>query len=458
MAGSVPAIPWLDTREAAFEAAFARLERRRALERAEVERVAAEIVEDVRQRGDEALLDAIERYDGYRLRAEELRVPAAQIEAARSRLDPADRDALALAAERIRAFHASHVPGSWSLERPGERLGQEVRALTRVGLYVPAFKAPLASSLLMLAVPAAVAGVRELVLCSPGRELHPAVLEAARLARVERVFRAGGAQAVAALAFGTETIPRVDKIVGPGNAWVQAAKRLVFGEVAIDAEYGPSEVLIVADASASPGFLAADLLAQAEHEEMASVVLVTPEERLARATLDQLAEQLASLPRREIAEISLRERSAIVVSRDIAEAVALANRYAAEHLQLCIEDAEAWLARVEHAGAVFLGHATPVPVGDYVAGPSHVLPTGGTARFFSPLGVEDFQKRMSVIRLEPARLAELGPAVIRLAELEGLHAHARAVARRLEHGGAADRPARPAERRPRSRRGVDGAG
>ena len=431
----------LDTREADFFEAFRSLEERRLESRADVEEVAAAILRDVRQRGDDAVIDAVERYDGYRLTRAQLRVEPDEIEAASAALPAADCDALAFAADRIRSFHAEHVPASWTLERGAELLGQEVRPIGRVALYVPGFKAPLASTVLMLAIPAAVAGVPDLAMATPGLEIHPAILEAARLAGVTRIYRVGGAQAVAALACGTETIQRVDKIVGPGNAWVQAAKRLVFGEVGIDAEAGPSELLIVADAAASPEQVAADLLAQAEHDEMASVVLATPSEGLLRATRAELEKQLEELPRREIAAVALRERSALLWTRDLEEAVDLANRYAPEHLQLMLEDAEAWLPRVENAGAVFLGALNPVPLGDYAAGPSHVLPTGGTARFFSPIGVEDFQKRMSVIRLDAEALAQVGPRVVRLAELEGLHGHARAVELRL--GAMPPRRARP---------------
>jgi histidinol dehydrogenase len=422
----------LDARDPGFPEAFALLENRRLEQRAGVDETVAGIVRDVRERGDAAVLDAIERYDGYRLTQGQLRVTQAEITGAAAVLDPADREALRLAAERIRSFHAERIPQSWQLDRPGERLGQEIRAIGRVAIYVPAFKAPLASSLLMLAIPASVAGVRDLVLASPGQEIHPAILEAARLAGVTQFFRMGGAQAIAALAYGTETVPRVDKIVGPGSVWVQAAKRQVFGQVGIDAEAGPSEVVVVADDAAAPDRVAADLLAQAEHEELASVLLATPSRALAAAVQVEIVEQLADLPRREIATRSLRERSAIVITADLAEALEIANRYAPEHLQLLVAEPERWLPKVENAGAVFLGDSSPVPLGDYVAGPSHVLPTGGTARFFSPIGVEDFQKRMSVIQLDAASLERVAPSIIRLARLEGLDAHARAVERRVK--------------------------
>jgi histidinol dehydrogenase len=373
----------------------------------------------------------MERFDGYRLTPGELAVSEEELATAGSELEPQDREALEVAAERVRTFHASHLPQSWRIERPGELLGQEVRPLARVGIYVPGFKAPLASTVLMTAVPAAVAGVRDLVVASPGRTLHPAILEAARLSGVRRVFRIGGAQAIAALAYGTQTVPAMDKIVGPGNVYVQAAKRLVFGQVAIDADMGPSEVLVIADSTATPAFVAADLLAQAEHEEDASVILVTPDAELAEAVLGEVARQLQSAPRKEIAAASLGRRSLAVVTRDLQEAIDLANRYGAEHLQIMTRESGSLVPRIENAGAIFLGPWTPVPIGDYVAGPSHVLPTGGTARFFSPLGVEDFLKRVSVVGLEKKALEQIAPHAVRLAELEGLFAHARSVSIRL---------------------------
>lgn len=427
----------LDTRDAGFEAAFRALERRRDTSRAELEISVRALVEDVRQRGDAAVLDATERFDGYRLTRDQLRVPEQEISTARERLPSEERDALTLAASRIRAFHRESVPRSWRTRQPGEVLGQEVRALDRVGVYVPAFQAPLASTVLMIAVPASVAGVRELLMCTPGREIHPAVLEAARLAGVHQIFRVGGAQAIAAMALGTETIPKVDKVVGPGRAYTQAAKRVLFGEVGIDSEAGPSEVFIVADATAPAAWLAADLLAQAEHEELASVALASPDAAVIDAVAEELTRQLPGLSRRQVAAQALEARGALIHTRSLDEALDLANRYAAEHLQLMVDRPDAWLPRVEHAGAVFLGAHSPVPMGDYLAGPSHVLPTGGTARFFSPLGVEDFVKRISVIGLDAAAMAKLGPSAARLAEMEGLDAHARAVRRRLGPGGAA---------------------
>ncbi len=433
MSAPAPPIRLIGTDEAGFEAAFSVLEARRELEAADVDRAVAEILEDVRQRGDDAVLDAVERYDGYRLTPETLFAGPEEIEGARAQLEPSVCDALAVAAERIRRFHSANVPQSWRLEDGDELLGQDLLPIGRVALMVPGYP-PLPSTLLMLAIPARVAGVRELCVASSAERHHPAVLEAARLAGIQRVYRMGGAQGVGALAYGTESVSPVDKIMGPGSVYTQAAKRQVSGRVAIDADAGPSEVVIVADDSANPRFVAADLLAQAEHASDASVLLVTPERGLASATLAELGRQLAKTPRREIAEASLAARSLAVVTRDLEEAAVLANRYAGEHLQLAVRDPEHWAGRIDTAGAVFLGSYTTVPFGDYIAGPSHVLPTGGAARFSSPVGVEDFLRRRSLISLGPRSLRKLGPHALRLAELEGLFAHAHAIKLRLEQG------------------------
>ncbi len=427
----------LDTRAADFEREFAALEERREDSRAALEEAVDQILDSIRTRGDAGLLEAIERFDGYALRSDELWLDVEAALAESQRDDPNglgedEREALRIAAERIHRFHAQRVPESWQLDDSGGRLGQLVRPLERVGLYVPAGSAPLASTLLMLAVPARVAGVREVVVASPGARPHPAVLEAARLAGVARILRAGGAHAVGALAFGTASVPRVDKILGPGNDWVQTAKRRVFGQVGIDAEAGPSEVMIVADSAAPADWVVADLLAQAEHDPRSSVVLATPSEELLEQVCGSLEKGLADLPRQAIAREALRGRSALIRTRDLDEAVELANRYAAEHLQLMTAQPEQWLARIEHAGAVFAGNLSSVPAGDYVAGPSHVLPTGRTARFFSVVGVEDFLKRMSWIELSRETLTRVGPHGARLAELEGLEGHARSLRVRLD--------------------------
>lgn len=424
-------IALLDARVPEFAGRFARLENRREHTRAELEERVASVIADVRARGDAAVLDAILRFDGYRLRAEELRVAPAEIAGAEAKLAPDDAAALALAAERVREFHELHVPRSWDEAKVGQRLGQLVRPIAAVGLYVPSGVAPLASTTLMLGIPAAVAGVPNRQMASPGREIHPAVLHAAKLAGITAFYRVGGVQAIAAFAYGTESIPAVDKIVGPGSAYTQEAKRQVFGQVAIDSEAGPSEVLIIADADANSEYVAADLLAQAEHDERASVVLATPSEALARAVATALERQLSSLPRAAIARKALAGHSALVVTRDLEQACEVANRYGAEHLQICTADPERWLPRIENAGAVFLGELSPVPIGDYTAGPSHVLPTGGTARFFSVVSVEDFQRRISRIEIGDPVFERLALAGSRLARLEGLEGHARALEIRL---------------------------
>jgi histidinol dehydrogenase len=313
-------------------------------------------------------------------------------------------------------------------------MGHRVRPLARVGIYVPGGKASYPSTVIMNAVPASVVEVPEIVMATPPERdgsIQPAVLMAARVAGVHRVFKMGGAQAIAALAYGTASVPRVDKIVGPGNAYVQHAKRLVFGEVGIDSEAGPTEVLVVADKSATPAWVASDMLSQAEHEEDASAVLITHVKPLVARVKEQLAKQLDDMPRAKIARESLRKHGVIVLSRDLEHSFELANRYAPEHMVIASDAAETLLKKVANAGTVFLGHYTPVAVGDYLAGPNHVLPTGGTARFFSPLGVDDFLKRTAFVRFEPPKLRELGSDVIRLATLEGFDGHGQSVELRL---------------------------
>ena len=433
---SLPAVQRLDTSVSGFESEFSKLEKRRHSERAALEESVAAILADVRSRGDEGVLAAIERFDGYRTSASELVLTREQLEAGATQLAPENAHALQLAARRVKSFHSQRVPESWSQRADGERLGQLVRPLRRVAIYAPAGNAPLASTVLMLGIPAGVAGVPDLVVSSPGREPYPAMLEAARLVGASHLYRVGGAQAVAALAYGTESIPRVDKIAGPGNAYVQEAKRQVFGEVAIDSEAGPSEVFIVAEADADPALIAADLLAQAEHDVRSGAVLATPSEALARSTREQLEKQLSELPTAPVASQALAAGGALIVTRDLPEALTLANRYAPEHLQLFTSDPDRWLPQIENAGAIFIGPYSPVPLGDYVAGPSHVLPTSGTARFFSVLRVEDFQKTTSLVEFSEAGFRRLAPAAARLARMEGLIAHSRAV--EVRAGGKVD--------------------
>ena len=413
---------------------LARLEARGVEGGARVERQVHAIIRAVRRDGDRALLALTRRFEGVSLRPQGLRVPAADLAAGYRDQPVAVRRDLALAARRIRAFHLRQRERSWSFRDPsGARLGQLIQPLSRVGLYVPGGRAAYPSTVLMTALPARVAGVPEIVAVSPaGRAGHPPIILAAcHVAGVDALYRVGGAQAVAALAYGTATIPRVDKIVGPGNVFVATAKRLVYGQVDIDSIAGPSEVLIVADRTADPDVVAADMLAQAEHDPDAASICVTPDSRVAERVTRALAEQLAALPRRAIAARSLARFGAVVVTASLAEAVALANRLAPEHLELLVRAPRRWVAHIRHAGAVFVGPHTPEAFGDYLAGPNHVLPTGGTARFASPLGVYDFVKRTSLIEAGPRTLARLGPAVARLARLEGLDAHARTIDRRL---------------------------
>jgi histidinol dehydrogenase len=413
---------------------LARLEERGAEAGARVEATVRRILRAVRRDGDRALLTFTRRFDGVALRPASLRVPADDLVAAYRDQPASVRHDLGLAARRIRAFHARQRERSWSFrDASGARLGQLIQPLDRVGVYVPGGRAAYPSTVLMTAVPARVAGVREVVAVSPtGDGGHPPVILAAcHVAGVDALYRVGGAQAVAALAYGTATIPRVDKIVGPGNVYVATAKRLVYGQVDIDAIAGPSEVLIVADGSASPAVIAADMLAQAEHDPQAAAICVTADRRLAARVATALDEQLSTLARRALAERSLARYGAIVVTASLAEAIELANRLAPEHLELLVRTPYRWVPRIRHAGAVFVGPHTPEAFGDYLAGPNHVLPTGGTARFASPLGVYDFMKRTSLVEAGAGTLARLGPAVARLARLEGLDGHARSVDRRL---------------------------
>jgi histidinol dehydrogenase len=419
----------------------------RALERPpgsvdpEVARRVGEIIAAVREQGDAALLDFTRRFDHVTLGAAELAVTAAEYAAAEVAVGAPTLRSLRYAAERIERFHQECAPRSWRMKDDnGSRLGQEVRPLDRVAVYVPGGRAAYPSTVLMTVVPARVAGVREIVLVSPPAadgSMNAAVLAAARIAGVTEAYRVGGAQAVAALAYGTATIRKVDKIVGPGNIYVALAKAQVFGDVGIDMVAGPSEVLVVADDSADAAFVAADLLAQAEHDPMARAVLLTPSAGLRDAVAAELAVQLAALPRREIAGAALASHGALVLTASLDEAVELANGLAPEHLELQVRDPEALLASVRHAGAVFLGRHTPEVVGDYVAGPNHVLPTGGTARFSSALSTEDFVTRLSVIDYSPEGLAEAGPHVGRLSRVEGLDGHGAAAAVRIARAGGA---------------------
>lgn len=426
---------FLDIHDADFDASFAEILARGEETGRQVEAQVLEIIADVRSRGDAALLEYTRRFDRLELDAAGLLVTEAEIDRAFAEVGEAEVSLLRLAVERITRFHEKQKQKSWfDTDEEGILLGQKVTPLERVGIYVPGGKASYPSSVIMNAVPARVAGVAEIVMAvpTPGGELNPHVLVAARLAGVDRIFRMGGAQAVAALAYGTESVPRVDKVTGPGNIYVATAKKLVFGQVGIDMIAGPSEILIVSDGSGNPAHLAADLLSQAEHDELASAVLITTDRSFGERVAAEVELQLAGLDRADIARRSWSDYGAIIVTRDLAEAVEFSNRLAPEHLELAVENPFEILPAIRNAGAIFLGHFTPESAGDYLAGPNHTLPTGGTARFFSPLSVDDFVKKSSLIYFSQGALRRLGNDIVRLAELEGLEAHAESVRIRLK--------------------------
>jgi histidinol dehydrogenase len=424
----------LNTAAAGFEADFNALlgEARETTER--VDQAVSAIIADVRARGDSALLDYTARFDRLTLTPDRLRIAKAEIDAAVAGIAPALMTALDVAATRIESFHRRQLPDDLRIDdEAGLTLGMRWSPLDAVGLYVPGGTAAYPSSVLMNAIPARVARVPRVAMCvpSPDGTLNPLVLAAARRAGVSEIYRIGGAQAIAALAYGTAAIAAVDRIVGPGNAYVAEAKRQVFGRVGIDAIAGPSEVVVLADASNDPRRIAVDLLAQAEHDAVAQAILITDHPAFADAVAVAVTAELPTLPRAAIAGASWQAHGAIIVVRDWDEATALVNRLAPEHLQLMLPDPEAVFARIRHAGAVFLGAWCPEAVGDYIAGPNHVLPTGRTARFASGLSVHDFLKRTTWVAADAAGLANVGPAAIALAEAEGLQAHARSIAMRL---------------------------
>ena len=393
----------------------------------DVSGIVAGIIEDVRKNGDAALLRYAREFDGAELDA--LEVPRERLDGALADLDPALRSVLEEAAENIRSFHRRQVQNGFVVsERNGVVLGQKVTPVDRAGVYIPGGTAPLPSTVLMDCIPAKIAGCPEIVVVSPptcGGDISPAILAAARIAGADRVFRCGGAQAVAALAYGTESVPKADKIVGPGNAFVAEAKRQVFGLVGIDMIAGPSEILVIADANSDARHLAADLLSQAEHDKNACAVLITDSALIARAVAGELEAQLASLPRREIARASLEANGRIILTRDIPEAIRIANALAPEHLELCVDNPFDYLDQVKNAGSIFLGRSCPEAVGDYFAGANHTLPTGGTARFSSPLSVEDFVKKSQFIYYSSSALSAASGKIAAFARQEGLEGHAR---------------------------------
>jgi histidinol dehydrogenase len=420
----------------AFSLFLNRLSRRGEAGFSDVEESVRSIIAQVRRNGDTALLRLTRKYDRWPATPKRLIVSRREMAAAWKGLPGDERDALTLSAERIERFHALQRQSSWSFaEENGNILGQIVRPMERVGIYVPGGKAAYPSSVLMNAIPARVAGVPGIFMAcpAPGGDLNPAVLAAAYLCGVEKVYKVGGAQAIAALAYGTRLVPKVDKIVGPGNRYVATAKRLVFGEVSIDSVAGPSEILIISDGSGDPSFLAADLLSQAEHDEEAAAILICTSKAFAQKVQREVLLQLAVLPRKEIAAQSLRKFGAILLVKTLSDATGISNRLAPEHLELAVADPFRLVSKIQNAGAIFLGSLSPEAIGDYVAGPNHVLPTGGTARFSSPLGVYDFLKRSSLICVSPRGYAELGPAASRLARMEGFEGHRNSITRRQKN-------------------------
>jgi histidinol dehydrogenase len=426
----------LKTGQPDFDARLAELLAFETAQDPKVDAIAAAILADVKSRGDAALLEHTRRLDGVDAASvADLEIPRDACSKALAGLPAAQRDALTTAAERVRAYHEHQRVESWSFEdAEGNELGQKITPLDRVGVYVPGGKAAYPSSVIMNVVPAKVAGVSEVIMAvpTPKGERNPLVLAAAALCGVDRVFAIGGAQAVGALAYGTQTVPAVDKIVGPGNAYVAAAKRRVFGVVGIDMIAGPSEILVVADAKSDPGWIAMDLFSQAEHDELAQAVLLSPDAAFLDAVAASIERELPGMPRRDVIADALARRGALIEVRDLDEACEIVNRIAPEHLELAVEDPEALLPKIRHAGAIFLGRYASEALGDYCAGPNHVLPTSRTARFSSPLGVYDFEKRSSVLRISRGGAMKLGQIAAELARGEGLTAHARSAELRMK--------------------------
>ncbi len=426
---------FLDTTDAGFEQDFVALLGMKREDSPDVDAVVAGIIADVRARGDAAVLELTAKFDRMELTADQLRFSDAEIEAECAKVSDEDRAALELAAERIRAYHERQMPADalW-VDEVGAQLGWRWTAVEAAGLYVPGGLASYPSSVLMNAIPAKVAGVDRLaiVVPTPDGVTNPLVLLAARIAGVDEIYRVGGAQAIAALAYGTETIAPVDKITGPGNAFVAAAKRRVFGKVGIDMIAGPSEILVIADKDNDPDWIAVDLMSQAEHDESAQSLLITDDADFGRAVAAAVEKRLETLERREIAGTSWRDFGAVIVVRDMEEAVRLSDRIAPEHLEICTADAEALSEKIRHAGAIFIGSFTPEAIGDYIGGPNHVLPTARSARFSSGLSVMDFLKRTTLSRMTPEALLAIGPAAERLAQSESLEAHGLSVRARLD--------------------------
>ena len=404
---------------------------RSQLEHGNVQEIVDGILADIRARGDKAIFEYTEKFDKVKIDESNFKVTEEEIEYAYSQVDKRLIDVIKKSAARIRAFHEKQKINSWlEPSENGEMLGQLIRPLEKVGVYVPGGKAAYPSSVLMNVIPAHVAGVKHIYMTTPAQKdgsVYPTTIVAAKEAGVDEIFKVGGAQAIAALAFGTESVPKVDKICGPGNIFVALAKRSVYGHVNIDSVAGPSEILVVADETANPVYTAADLLSQAEHDEMASAILITTSEKLANEVQSEIEKQTAVLERKAIIEKSIENYGAIIVAENIDEAFELSNSIAPEHMEVCMASPFEMLPKIKNAGAIFLGHYTPEPLGDYMAGPNHVLPTGGTARFFSPLSIDDFIKKSSIISFSKDALNALGDDIITFANAEGLTAHANAV-------------------------------
>jgi len=431
----------LRTGERGFDQYLSKIERRIAQDGFRIEREVRSILRDVRQKGDEAVVQYTERFDGVRIPVQRLEVRRSEIDRAYEKVPPEFLRTLKKAGRRIQRFHRSvskrllprYIAGAAGLEK-GIRLGQMIRPLERVGIYVPGGKASYPSTVLMAAIPAKVAGVREIIMTTPPQQegISPAILVAADLAGVDQIYRVGGPQAIAALAYGTASIPSVDKIVGPGNRYVAMAKRLVYGAVDVDMVAGPSEIVIIADEKTPASFVASDLVSQAEHDEMALAILITTSEAFGKEVRREMKKQLSRLKREKIADASLNRRGAILILRDLDRAIELANRIAPEHLELSLSNAQSLLKAVRHAGAIFLGAYTPEAIGDYIAGPNHILPTSGAARFSSPLGVDDFIKRTNLMSFTQSALKRFEKDVERFAEWEGLEGHYRSIQIRMK--------------------------
>ena len=426
----------LDVNSNSFEAEFSEILNRGKMDIDSVSKIVQELINEIKKDGNSALKSQIARFDRWQPKEDsELQVDVADMKRAYDNLEKSVKDALHLAYDRIKAYHEKLMPESWTYkEESGNILGQKVTPVDRAGLYIPGGKAAYPSSLLMNAIPAIVAGVKEIVVCTPApdNELNELLLAACHICKLNKVFKVGGASAIGAMAYGTETIPKVDVITGPGNIFVATAKKLVYGDVNIDMIAGPSEIGIIADESAREDFLSIDLLSQAEHDEMASSILITDSNSLAQKVSAKVDEFLENLSRKEIAKKSIDERGAIIVTNTIDEAIDLMNQIAPEHLEVVTKEPFELLDKIKHAGAIFLGQFTPEPIGDYIAGPNHTLPTGGTAKFYSPLSVEHFLKKSSIISMSKEGINQIGNECALIADIEGLSAHAQSVRIRLE--------------------------